>query len=307
MPKDHYGLISGGKIIFPEFQLSIQPMLLSPNNNIPLEIKISNLSDKAITTPRNFSTEMSMITLKGSQELKIELAKIMKKSQQTVVTNPSQITYQGLILLTTAQAQKFSSASAQAITLQHDPNLDLNSSYSQTQLNLLEMAHNNGLSSKAYMLIVDSQERLRLQCFAFENMTFKDGIDKKTYFPTFINNMRVIACADSGSDLTLMQFGLFKKIFKYHKNLIKKDPNLTIKNYSNNELQIIGQCPLHIKFKLNENTIMINLTIVHDINAAVPVFLFGNDSLRKTLATITYTGDVENPTPEIIVRRPNEL
>ena len=60
------------------------------------------------------------------------------------------------------------------------------------------------------------------------------------------------------------------------------------------------------KFELKGQYVLLNLTIVRDINADVPNFLFGNDSLRKTFATQTYKGDVE-PSPEIRIKRQMEL
>jgi hypothetical protein len=47
--------------------------------------------------------------------------------------------------------------------------------------------------------------------------------------------------------------------------------------------------------------------VIEDINKSVPQFLVGNNSLRKTLALIAYTGDKNNPEPEIVVQRPTQL
>ena len=307
MPKDHHGLITGGKIIFPEFQVSIQPMLLNPNMEINLHAKIANLTDKNITTPISFMLIMNLITLKGSQELKIEMAKITRRHQlasQSRLAEKQQINIPGHILLTSAEAKKFADTTMRPITLLNEISGKVDPSYSKTQLNLLEMAHNNGISATSYMLQVECQEKFNILCYAFENMSLREGIDKKTYIPIYINNFRTIACADSGSDLTLMQYSLFKKLFKNYKNLIQKNNNLKIKSYSDTDLKVIGQCPLNIKFTQTGDPVKIDLTIVQDINAAVPIFLFGNDSLRKTFATITYKKEVDNPSPEIIVQRP---
>ena len=36
--------------------------------------------------------------------------------------------------------------------------------------------------------------------------------EKKVYIPTYVNNLRVVGCVDSGSDLTIMHFSLFNRL-----------------------------------------------------------------------------------------------
>jgi hypothetical protein len=89
------------------------------------------------------------------------------------------------------------------------------------EINLIKMAENPEISATAY-----SKSRKNL--------------DKKIYFAVFMNKLRVIACLDSGSDLTLMQEALYIKIFKSVKFLSSSSIK-NIKSYSNNTIQIIGE------------------------------------------------------------------
>jgi hypothetical protein len=134
-------------------------------------------------------------------------------------------------------------------------------------------------------------------------------VNKKTYFALFIKNCRVIACSDSGSDLTLIQFSLFKKLFPDYKKRLgdNKRHNISIKSFSNNKIEVFGQCLTSVKFHRDHKAIDLTLTVIQDITEAVPQFLFGNDSMRKTLAMIAYTGDMDNPEPEIIIQKPQYL
>ena len=99
-----------------------------------------------------------------------------------------------------------------------------------------------------------------------------------------------------------MQLDLFKRLFKNYKNYLKNEDSLTIKSYSDNDLTVLGQCPLRVKFQPLGQQIILTIIIVKDINATVPSFLFGNDSLRTTLAALAYTGDKNNPSPEITIK-----
>jgi hypothetical protein len=157
------------------------------------------------------------------------------------------------------------------------------------------------------MLSVRDQGPSVVNLYAYENRAYSEGVNKKTYFTVFIKNFRIIACADSGSDLTLMQINLFKNIFPDYKKILEENPNITIKSYSDNQIKVYGQCKTAVKFLKGFEPVELTLTVIEDINESVPQFLFGNDSLRKTLALIAYTGDINNPEPEIVIQRPTPL
>ena len=77
----------------------------------------------------------------------------------------------------------------------------------------------------------------------------------------------MIACADSGSDLSIMQLDLFKRLFKNYKNYLKNEDSLTIKSYSDNDLTVLGQCPLRVKFEPLGQQIILTIIVVKDIKS----------------------------------------
>ena len=74
----------------------------------------------------------------------------------------------------------------------------------QTQFNLIEMASHSSISATSYGLNVKMGNQ-PLSCYTVDNPNLRVGLDRKIYFAAFINKQRIIACVDSGSDLTLMQ------------------------------------------------------------------------------------------------------
>jgi hypothetical protein len=172
--------------------------------------------------------------------------------------------------------------------------------------NIFAQAALHPFSATSYMLSVRDQGYGIFNLYAYENRAFTEGVNKKTYFSVYIKNFRVVACADSGSDLTLMQISLFKNIFPDFKKKLDEKPNTIIKSYSDNQIEVYGQCKTAVKFEKGQEPVDLTITVIEDINESVPQFLFGNDSLRKTLVLIAYTGDINNPEPEIVVQRPTQ-
>ncbi len=285
-------------LIFPKSSFILTPFAISQRSRDQIKVKITNKADTQTVLPPKFSVQLKLLSLSELKEGKIELAKIIGRSKP----GETQFYYK------TGQDKIMSHSPALKVTLV-DKNTDANNraqQYSKTQLNLLEMASNSRISATSFMININRNKNQRINCYAFDNIAYRDGIDKKTYIPLFINNLRVIACADSGSDLSIMQLNLFKRLFKNYKNYLKNEDSLTIKSYSDNDLTVLGQCPLRVKFEPLGQQIILTIIIVKDINATVPSFLFGNDSLRTTLATLAYTGDKSNPSPEIAIKNPHE-
>jgi hypothetical protein len=106
------------------------------------------------------------------------------------------------------------------------------------EINLIKMAENPEISATAYSNSIGSQSEI-YSCLA-TNEKSRKNLDKKIYFAVFMNKLRIIACLDSGSDLTLMQEALYIKIFKSVKFLSSSSIK-NIKSYSNNTIQIIGE------------------------------------------------------------------
>jgi len=293
--------IPGGKVIFPKSTFSIQPAIFKASHMTNITLKISNCEEHKLPTPHDFQISMFLIDIKLSPQLKIEWANLSKK------LNKDSPFPKGMVFLTTHLSSKFMETERIKIILQNDDSARIDPPYLSERLDLLEMAENSKISATSFMIHLQPDINNKIRLFAFDNQTIRMGVDRKTYFPIYINNLRVVACADSGSDLTLIQSSLFNKLFPNRKNLAIEKSNLTVTSYSNNDLKVLGQCAAHVKFEPRGQAVTLNLTIVSDIDAAVPSLLFGNDSLRSTLATLAFTGDVNDPRPEIIIKYPYEI
>ena len=174
----------------------------------------------------------------------------------------------------------------------------------KVQLNLLEMAELSDISATSYMIQVDSQPISKnLQFYTFEN---RFNLDKKLYIRTFIAGNKVIACLDNGSDLTLMQESLFKDLFD-SKITLESTIISNIKTFSNNTIKVLGQFTCHVKFDPTSNSVPLTIMVIRDINSSIPSFLFGNDSFKKCMATLSYTGNILDPTPEFVVNNPEQI
>ena len=168
-----------------------------------------------------------------------------------------------------------------------------------TQVNLLEMAAHADISATSYTLSVGNQSKIT--CYFTEDKVSKTySLENKIFCPVYINKLRTIACIDNGSDLTVMQYKLYKSIFlTAHKRLLKPSILKTIKSFSDDPIKVHGQVVCQIRFNDPNLFSKITLTIISDI-PGVPLFLFGNDSLRECCAALAFTGDKSNPTPEML-------
>jgi len=174
----------------------------------------------------------------------------------------------------------------------------------KNQVNLMEMASKSNISATAYMLTLGIQSKIKskklINCYAVE--TPYGNLEKKIYMTLYINNLRVIACVDSGSDITIMQEGLYNAIFKHRK--LPPSQIKTVKTFSSTHLKILGEMSCLVKFTKEGALSTLTIYFVEHIGDTVPMFLFGNDSLKATLATLAYSGHVDYPIPEIKIRNP---
>jgi len=159
---------------------------------------------------------------------------------------------------------------------------------------LLEMAEKANISATSFTVQAYNSPP---KCLS---VSYREGLDKKLFIPVYISNYRVIACLDSGSDLTIMQIGLYKSIFKNKK--LSKCAIPHIKSFSNNSIKVLGQVTCTVKFNTRNNlTATLTIVVINNINDQVPSFLFGNDSFKTCLATLGYTGSRDNPEPEFML------
>jgi len=173
------------------------------------------------------------------------------------------------------------------------------------RLKLIELANSYDISATATSYMVQAvQPSLKIYNVNAEN--YREGLDKKLYIPIYLNGYRVVACLDSGSDLTIMQLSLYNKIF----NKRKLDPCSIphIKSFSNNDIKVIGQVTCETSFKKGYNgKATLTIIVIGNINNQIPTFLFGNDSFKACLATLGYTGFRKDPEPEFILNIPEPL
>ena len=54
-------------------------------------------------------------------------------------------------------------------------------------------------------------------------------------------------------------------------------------------------------------SVSLTIIVIRDISYNVPTILFGSDSFKTCLATLAYTGNVNDPTPEFLVRIPRQV
>ena len=77
--------------------------------------------------------------------------------------------------------------------------IPLNIQPNKTQLKLIEMASHSSISATSFTVQVVDQP---LKCFTVHSPQYRVGLDQKLYFAAYINRQRIMACIDSGSDLT---------------------------------------------------------------------------------------------------------
>lgn len=157
------------------------------------------------------------------------------------------------------------------------------------------------ISATAYM--VDCQPR---NCIAINNEIASWGSERKTYFPLFISDKRVIACTDQGSDLNLIQKTLFEKLFPLRLYEIKNKDMGIIKTFSNHPVKILGSFSCLIKVNKWGPSFITIFTIIEDLKAGIPNLLFGNKGLSDGWAILAYTGISEDPRPELIFQNPQK-
>lgn len=290
IPTGYVGLNPGPLSIYPTYRLKLQPSLISPNSNNTVKCKIQNLTDKNVQIPQGY--KITIFIIQSNQLFSTEIWKLKQKGEE----------FHGQINISTVTAKKLDELEKRKIRLTKTVPVQ-----NSIDTSLINLATPPEISATACMVMLGDQLKETLQCYAVDNVVYKEGIDRKTYFPVIINSYRVIACADNGSDLTLMQLSLFKKLFSNFRQLLSKSTEMKVKSYSDDAITVIGMVQVTCKFTKGGHTKTLMITVIKDINGNVPLFLYGNDSLRSTLATLSYRGDKTNPVPEIKIEDPQHL
>jgi hypothetical protein len=119
----------------------------------------------------------------------------------------------------------------------------------------------------------------------------------KLYIPTYINKYRVVGCVDSGSDISILQYSVYCKLFKDQPYLDESQiENIT--TFSNNSVKVLGLKNIKLKLSREHDGFPLTLYIVKDI-PNVPIFLIGDDALKAGLGSIQYNGSPLAPQPVI--------
>ena len=161
-----------------------------------------------------------------------------------------------------------------------------------------KLAHNNDKKPKLFIINEKAQTA---------------DIGNKIYCKIFIHKMksykRIIAFLDSGADISVCQESYFKKLFnnKEINDLNATQQNTDLTSFSNHKILLKYSVTLNISFDPLTITFPFQFNIISDIPNAPPILL-GADFMKHCLMTTSYTGNVQNPIPEISVKYPkNQL
>jgi hypothetical protein len=64
---------------------------------------------------------------------------------------------------------------------------------------------------------------------------------------------------------------------------------------------------VHVRFSREGPFVPLIITVIRTIPGSVTPFLFGSDSMRKCMATIGYTGDLNAPMPKVTFNNPLQM
>jgi len=166
----------------------------------------------------------------------------------------------------------------------------------------MKLAGYSNISATSYMI----RRGVVLSSKIKDNLSETDNSDnsKKLYIPTYLNKFRIVGCVDSGSDITILLESYFKRIFKGRTDLFKSDIS-NITTFSDTVVPVIGKLNCLIQLSPSHPGINLPIYVIPDI-PNVPVFLLGNDMLKAGLGMIAYSGDINDPSPEILFKYPVE-
>ena len=170
---------------------------------------------------------------------------------------------------------------------------------------LMEMASYRQISATAYTIKVGDTSTYNNNSPSSKN-TSDPGIVRKIYIPTYLNKVRLVGCMDSGSDITILQQSMYDRIFHNRDRKLTKSDIPFLTTFSDTHVKIIGKLHTFMKLSVCHPGLLITVYIIQDI-PNVPVFLIGNDVFKLGLVTLSYTGDLQDPYPEIIFNNPEKF
>jgi len=125
--------------------------------------------------------------------------------------------------------------------------------------------------------------------------------DKKVFAVTFVNKFRVIGCIDSGSDVTLMHFSLFKRICKGI--VLQKSDVPFITTFSNNGIKVSGMFKCLLKFGTDHIGISCIIYVIPDVQDQAQ-FLVGQNVLQEGESTMGFKRNENINAPFLVFTKP---
>ena len=171
---------------------------------------------------------------------------------------------------------------------------------------LMEMAGYRHISATACMVKVGRTSILSNSSSTDPGTTPNTDLVKKIYIPVYLNNIRVVGCMDSGSDITILQQSMYNRIFPTWKRKLVTSEIPFVTTFSDTQIKIVGKMHIFMKLSYRHPGLLITVYIVQDI-PNVPVLLIGNDVFKSGLVSLSYTGNLEEPYPEIIFNNPEKF
>lgn len=126
-------------------------------------------------------------------------------------------------------------------------------------------------------------------------------VDRKVYIPVYVRNHRVIACTDTGSDVTLIQESLYNKILSTHKYETPSGLG-SLKSFIRTSITIRGKLQSKVRTQRQCHRFSSTLSVLGNIYN-IPTLLSGNYRLRLEKHLISYNdplSDVTFPIPQNI-------
>jgi hypothetical protein len=95
---------------------------------------------------------------------------------------------------------------------------------------------------------ISRQEKTPEARYAFlGNSDSKNRImDRQCYVPFYVNKKRVVGLMDSGSEITIMHTGLFRRVFADDLTMSPSDISF-IRSFSAGEIPILGMKNIHLQ------------------------------------------------------------
>jgi hypothetical protein len=96
------------------------------------------------------------------------------------------------------------------------------------------------------------------------NLT-RDCVKGKIFLQTFVNEYRLPALLDGGSDITVMQKSLFEKINRNQKFYMLESNIAFLKSFSDHTIPVIGESYITIQFHKKYAGLQLKVYVISDI------------------------------------------